>query len=70
MTVLHRLAGKEMVAEIRDERAFRYAPTHGRDELVARLMVDALDQVAGSIARQPFSHVYDDRYSTLDEEIA
>jgi predicted transcriptional regulator len=36
----------------RDDRAHRYAPTHGRDELVAGLMVDALDQVADSGSRQ------------------
>lgn len=52
MTVLHRLAGKSLVDEIRSDRAFRYAPTHGRDELVARLMVDALDQVADRDGRQ------------------
>lgn len=46
MTVLHRLAGKNLVAEMREERAFRYVPIHGRTELVAHLMVDALDQVA------------------------
>ncbi|OPX13049.1 BlaI/MecI/CopY family transcriptional regulator [Mycobacterium sp. AT1] len=52
MTVLHRLAGKNLVREIRDDRAFRYAPVHGRDELVARLMVDALNQVADRVDRQ------------------
>ncbi len=52
MTVLHRLAGKKLVVQIRDDRAYRYAPTHGRDELVAALMVDALDQVADRVGRQ------------------
>ncbi len=52
MTVLHRLARKSLVDQIREDRAFRYAPTHGRDELVARLMVDALDQVADRDGRQ------------------
>ena len=46
MTVLHRLAGKDLVDQIRNDRAFRYVSTHGRDELVARFKVDALDQVA------------------------
>lgn len=46
MTVLRRLADKELVYQIRDERAFRYCPAGGRDELVASLMVDALDDVA------------------------
>jgi predicted transcriptional regulator len=36
----------------RDDRAHRYAPTHGRDELVAGLMVDALDQAADSGSRE------------------
>ena len=48
MTVLQRLARKNLVEQIRDDRAHRYAPTYGRDELVAGLMVDALDQAADS----------------------
>lgn len=52
MTVLQRLARKNLVAQIRDDRAHRYAPMHGRDELVAGLMVDALDQAADSGGRQ------------------
>ena len=52
MTVLQRLARKDLVVQIRDDRAHRYAPTHGRDELVAGLMVDALAQAADSDDRQ------------------
>lgn len=52
MTVLQRLARKNLVEQIRDDRAHRYAATHGRDELVAGLMVDALDQAADSGDRQ------------------
>ncbi len=52
MTVLQRLAKKNLVVQHRDDRAHRYAPTHGRDELVAGLMVDALDQAADSGGRQ------------------
>jgi predicted transcriptional regulator len=52
MTVLQRLAKKNLVVQHRDDRAHRYAPTHGRDELVAGLMVDALDQVSDSGSRQ------------------
>jgi predicted transcriptional regulator len=52
MTVLQRLARKNLVAQIRDDRAHRYAPTHGRDELVAGLMVDALSQAANSGDRE------------------
>ncbi len=44
MTVLQRLAKKNLVIQQRDDRAHRYLPVHGRDELVAGLMVDALDQ--------------------------
>ncbi|MGY4709305.1 BlaI/MecI/CopY family transcriptional regulator [Mycolicibacterium sp. CBM1] len=52
MTVLQRLARKNLVSQIRDDRAHQYAPVHGRDELVAGLMVDALDQVSDSGSRQ------------------
>lgn len=48
MTVLQRLARKNLVVQIRDDRAHRYAAAYGRDELVAGLMVDALHQVADS----------------------
>jgi len=48
MTVLRRLADKGLVVQYRDDRAHGYAPVCGRDELVAGLMVDALDQVADS----------------------
>lgn len=52
MTVLQRLARKNLVAQIRDDRAHRYAATHGRDELVAGLMVDALAQASNSGDRE------------------
>ena len=48
MTVLQRLARKGLVIQIRADRAHQYTPSHGRDELVAGLMVDALDQAADS----------------------
>ena len=48
MTVLQRLAKKNLVSQIRDDRAHRYVPVRGRDELVAGLMVEALDQAADS----------------------
>ena len=48
MTVLQRLARKNLVTQIRDDRAHKYAPTHGRDQLVAGLMVDALAQAHDS----------------------
>lgn len=52
MTVLQRLARKNLVVQIRDDRAHRYAAAYGRDELVAGLMVDALHQAADSGDRQ------------------
>ena len=52
MTVLQRLARKNFVEQIRDDRAHQYAPRHGRDELVAGLMVDALRQAANSGDRE------------------
>ena len=52
MTVLQRLAKKNLVSQIRDDRAHRYVPVHGRDELVAGLMVDALDQAADTGGRR------------------
>lgn len=52
MTVLQRLAKKNLVSQLRDDRAHRYAPVHGRDELVAGLMVDALAQAEDSGGRQ------------------
>lgn len=48
MTVLRRLADKGLVTQHRGDRAHRYAAVHGRDELVAGLMVDVLHQVNGS----------------------
>ncbi|MGI9162545.1 MAG: BlaI/MecI/CopY family transcriptional regulator [Mycobacterium sp.] len=52
MTVLQRLARKNLVVQIRDDRAHRYAAAYGRDELVAGLMVEALHQAADSGDRQ------------------
>ncbi|OZF45918.1 BlaI/MecI/CopY family transcriptional regulator [Rhodococcus sp. 14-2470-1a] len=51
MTVLQRLAKKQLVVQQRDDRAHRYIPLHGRDELVASLMVDALSQAPESGGR-------------------
>ena len=52
ITVLQRLARKNLVIQIRADRAHQYAPTNGRDELVAGLMVDALAQASDSGDRQ------------------
>ena len=43
MTVLDRLAGKEMVERERTGRAWSYQPIAGRDAYIAQLMLDALD---------------------------
>ena len=51
MTVLQRLAKKQLVNQERDERAHRYAPARARKELVASLMVDALSQAEDNRGR-------------------
>ncbi|MFC9840561.1 BlaI/MecI/CopY family transcriptional regulator [Rhodococcus sp. NPDC127530] len=51
MTVLQRLAKKHLVIQQRDDRAHRYLPVHQREELVASLMVDALQQADKSGSR-------------------
>ena len=51
MTVLQRLAKKDLVVQRRDDRAHRYAPVHSRNELVAGLMVDALQEASESEGR-------------------
>ncbi|GGB32850.1 transcriptional regulator BlaI [Gordonia jinhuaensis] len=51
MTVLQRLAKKNLVAQIRDDRAHRYSPSYRREDLVASLMVDALSEADESQAR-------------------
>lgn len=43
MTVLDRLAKKGVVRRQRDGRAFRYEPAQTREELVAEVMLTALD---------------------------
>lgn len=52
MTVLQRLAKKNLVVQQRDDRAHRYAPVHTRDELVAGLMMDALQQADAAGSRR------------------
>jgi len=42
MTVLDRLAKKGVVEQIRDGRAYRYAPVQTREQMTAGLMLDAL----------------------------
>lgn len=68
MTVLQRLARKGLVAQIRDDRAHRYAPVDGRDELVAGLMVDALDQAVDSGGRQAALVHFVERVGTDEAE--
>ncbi len=52
MTVLRRLATKHLVVQYRDDRAYRYAPAHSREDLVAELMLDALRQAADDSANR------------------
>ena len=68
MTVLQRLARKNFVVQIRDDRAHQYAPTHGQDELVAGLMVDALRQAANSGDREAALMHFVERVETEDAD--
>jgi predicted transcriptional regulator len=43
MTVLDRLAGKDMVERERSGRAWSYRPAASREAFIAQLMLDALD---------------------------
>jgi predicted transcriptional regulator len=43
MTVLDRLAGKDMVQRERSGRAWSYRPAASREAFIAQLMLDALD---------------------------
>ena len=52
MTVLCRLADKGLVVQYRNARAYRYAAVRGPDELVAELMLGALDEIADSRGRR------------------
>ena len=52
MTVLQRLAVKNLVIQLRDARAFKYIPNHRREELVVDLMIDALRDAPNRSGRQ------------------
>ena len=52
MTVLDRLAKKNVVRQEREGRAFRYSPAATREQMVADLMLDALGGVPGVGDRQ------------------
>jgi predicted transcriptional regulator len=51
MTVLDRLAKKSVVRRVRDGRAYRYEAAAGKDQLIADLMREALDD-AGNRANR------------------
>ncbi|WP_147915734.1 BlaI/MecI/CopY family transcriptional regulator [Ruania zhangjianzhongii] len=51
MTVLDRLAKKDMVSQRRDGRAFQYSPRSTREQLTAELMLDALQDTTDPAAR-------------------
>jgi len=74
MTVLQRLAKKDLVIQERDDRAHRYAPVSGRDELVASLMVDALQQAESGGRAAALVHfvgqVGEDEAAALREALA
>lgn len=68
MTVLQRLARKNLVQQIRDDRAHQYAPTHGPDDLVAGLMVDALHQAANAGDREAALMNFVERVGAADAD--
>jgi predicted transcriptional regulator len=51
MTVLQRMAGKGLVEQQRDGRAYRYRAAGSREEMTAGLMRDALDEFASDDRR-------------------
>lgn len=51
LTVLARLAKKDVVVQYRDRRAYRYAALCSCDDMVAALMVDALHQEVDPVGR-------------------
>ncbi|QZY46976.1 BlaI/MecI/CopY family transcriptional regulator [Mycolicibacterium austroafricanum] len=55
-TVLRRLAGKNIVLQMRDGRTHRYVAARSRDELVATLMIDALAQVDHGDRQSALAH--------------
>ncbi len=66
MTVLRRLVDKDLVVQRRDERAHRYEPRLGREELVAGLMADGLAHAADSASRQAALTYFVERVSAAD----
>lgn len=52
MTVLQRLAVKDLVIQVRNAHAFQQAPNHRREELVVDLMIDALRDIPNRSGRQ------------------
>lgn len=50
MTVLDRLAKKGVVERFREGRAYRYRAAAGKDEVVADLMHEVLDEAGGARA--------------------
>ncbi|MBJ8346393.1 BlaI/MecI/CopY family transcriptional regulator [Antrihabitans sp. YC2-6] len=52
MTVMNRLARKNLLVQQRDTRAHRFVPVRGRAELVAEMMVDALHEASEADGRR------------------
>lgn len=68
MTVLDRLAKKDLVRRERDGRAWRYLPRATRDELTAESLRDTLDALSGADRRAALLHFLDDSTpAQLDE---
>lgn len=60
MTVLDRMAGKELVHQERSGRAFRYRPRSSRAEMTAELMRGTLDDLAAADRGQALVAFLDD----------
>lgn len=67
MTVLDRLAKKELVTRVREGRAWRYFPADSREALTAQTMRRTLDDMEVTDRRAALLHFFDGASS---EEIA
>ena len=65
MTVLDRMAKKDLVARERDGRAWRYTPASTREELTSESLHHTLGELAGETRRSALLHFLDE--STPEE---
>ena len=65
MTVLDRMAKKDLVSRERDGRAWRYTPSSTREELTSESLHHTLGELAGETRRSALLHFLDE--STPEE---